>query len=65
MDKVLGRSIYDSRTDTWSFVDGSGVIPDEMRFDLELALEKRDKLGCNGVAVLGTLFEYKDRLNRR
>lgn len=58
----LNRQIYDSNTNTWRFPDGSGVVPDEMRIDLECASEQRNIAGHNGLHVLSTLFKWKDRL---
>lgn len=58
----LNRKVFDYNTQTWKFSDGSGVIPDEMRIDLQLAQEQKTKYGTNGVFVPSTLFRWKDRL---
>ena len=60
--RFLGRPIFDANTSTYVYADGSGRVPVEMKKDLELAFEQRTHLGCNGVAYLGTLFWWKDRL---
>jgi hypothetical protein len=51
----------------WTFSDGSGAVPEEMRQDMLDATEMRVKMkdgewSGNGVFVLGTLFAWKDRL---
>jgi hypothetical protein len=37
-DKFLGRPIFDNDTRTWRFTDGSGVVPDELRIEMEMEL---------------------------
>ncbi len=61
MRKFLGRT-FDPSTMTYVFADGSGRVPEEMRHDMLNALELRNSMGGNGLAVLGTLFDWKDRL---
>ena len=63
----LGREHFDSNTRMWTFSDGSGAVPEEMRQDMLDATEMRVKMkdgewSGNGVFVLGTLFAWKDRL---
>lgn len=62
MKQFLGRR-YCEKTHTWIFADGSGRIPDEMRQDVIDATYERGPIGCNGPAVLSTLFSWKDRLS--
>jgi hypothetical protein len=61
MTPFLGRTNFDVNTNTYTFSDGSGAIPEEMKFDLELEFEDRNEMGCNGVSVLFCLFSWKDR----
>jgi hypothetical protein len=63
-DTFLNRPIFDEKTLTWKFSDGSGVIPEEMRQDLLLAQEKKSNAGTNGVYVLATLWAWKERLKK-
>lgn len=58
----LGREHFDEKTLMWTFRDGTGAIPDEMRQELFEACEDRNALGGNGIPVLCTLFEWKRRL---
>lgn len=58
----LGRTVYDPMTRTYSFKDGTGVVPEEMRQEVLAACEDKNVMGGNGVPVLGTLFAWKDRL---
>jgi hypothetical protein len=60
--RFLNRPVFDERTKTWVYEDGSGRIPEEMRQDLLLAQQKQTRLGSNGIFVLSTLFSWKDRL---
>ena len=59
----LGRTEFDEKTMTYSFSDGSGKVPEEMRQDLELAAMQRTSAGGNGLSVLTCLFAWKDRLS--
>ena len=63
----LGREHFDSNTRMWTFSDGSGAVPEEMRQDMLGATEMRVRMNNgewsgNGAFVLGTLFAWKDRL---
>ena len=58
----LNRKIYDSNTRTWRFEDGSGVVPDEMRIDMECKSEMKTPAGGNGIFILGCLWGWKQRL---
>jgi hypothetical protein len=65
--KFLGRLIFDDKTQTYAFRDGSGRVPEEMRQDLMNAALMRatlpdGQLGGNGMFVLGELFAWKKRL---
>lgn len=65
--KFLGRPIFDEKTQTYVFADGSGRVPEEMRQDMLDAAEMRVRMengewSGNGMFVLGTLFAWKDRL---
>lgn len=59
--KFLGRT-FDPKTHTYSFEDGTGTVPEEMRQDLFEAIEQRNAICANGLAVLATLFAWKQRL---
>lgn len=58
----LGREIFDEKTRTYRFRDGTGIIPEEMEIDVMMACDKRNAMGFNGIYVLGTLFAWKDRI---
>lgn len=63
----LGREHFDPNTRMWTFSDGSGAVPEEMRHDMIDATEMRVRMkngewSGNGAFVLGTLFAWKDRL---
>ena len=63
----LGREHFDPNTRMWTFIDGSGAVPEEMRQDMLDATEMRVRMkdgewSGNGAFVLGTLFAWKDRL---
>jgi hypothetical protein len=65
--KFLGLPIFDDKTQTYAFRDGSGRVPEEMRQDLMNATLMRatfpdGQLGGNGISVLGELFAWKKRL---
>lgn len=60
--KFLNRPVYDELTMTYRFEDGSGVVPFEMKLDMELASEMRTTAGTNGIHVLATLWGWKERL---
>ena len=62
MIPFLGRSYFNTNTNTYTFYDGSGSVPEEMKFDLELSFEDRNVMGCSGLSWLSTLFAWKDRL---
>ena len=62
--KVLGRTVFNANTMTYSFEDGSGKIPIEMVYDLELAMSDRNAYWYNGLSYLVTLFAWKYRLIR-
>jgi len=53
---------YDPTTMTYSFVDGSSTVPEEMRQDMILASYMQTGAGGNGIFVLATLFSWKERL---
>ena len=59
----LGREHFDERTMMYSFKDGSGAVPEEMRQDLFDAIEDKDAVGHNGLSVLAVLFAWKQRLS--
>lgn len=59
MTPFLGRTYYDEKTAMYSFADGSGKVPAEMKCDLAAALDSE----FSGVSYLGTLFTWKDRLD--
>ncbi len=35
-ERFLGRTVFDPNTKTWMFSDGSGVICDEARIEMEI-----------------------------
>lgn len=39
MDRFLGRQVFDENTQTWTFADGSGRVPDELRQQMILLSE--------------------------
>jgi len=57
-NRFLGR-YFDEKTLTWSFKDGSGTIPDEMRIDVIESIREKDG------SSLGVLFSWKDRFKQR
>ena len=65
--KFLGRTL-DINTMTYSFQDGSGgKLPVEMQQDVMNATHRHIKFkdgtkGGNGLCVLGTIWEWKNRL---
>jgi hypothetical protein len=58
----LGREIFDCNNMTYKFKDGSGEVPYEMKLDLDLAFVRYNAMGCNGLSVLSTLWDRKDKL---
>lgn len=56
MKTFLGRTIFDEKTRTWSFPDGSGKIMDEARIEMGIGTgNKRGRL------LLLDFFEIKNR----
>lgn len=58
----LGREHFNPKTLQWTFRDGSGAVPEEMRQDMYDACDIKNGIEFNGASVLETLFAWKDRL---
>ena len=39
MKQFLGRPVYDFNTRTYRFADGSGVVPEELRLEMEMEVD--------------------------
>ena len=61
--QFLGRRVWDHKTRMWTFLDGSGGVPDEMRQDVLSACDDKNAMGGNAIPVFYTLFSWKGRLN--
>lgn len=58
--RFLGR-IYDEKTMTWIYPDGSGgALPEECRQEMLCKMEDRSK--GQGIRVLAVLWAWKERL---
>lgn len=67
MTPFLNRTEYSANNDTYSFKDGSGTVPGEMKHDMHISVSQRvempdGRLSGNGLFVLNTLFSWKERL---
>ena len=63
----LKRDVYNAEKDGYEFSDGSGFVPREMKIDAENALIHTDTIGMDKgrwAYVWGTIFAWKDRLNK-
>ena len=61
----LGRQYFDDRTMTYTFSDGHGALPVEMRIATEHAANAPSDYGLsigNGVFVLGEISAWKKRM---
>lgn len=61
----LGRTAFNANNMTYTFKDGSGAVPVEMRNEVLAACDTKNTMGANAAYVLGTLFSWKDRLAER